>query len=263
MKKIILLFIGISMLFAACETIEDRAELGRVLSESEIDIQIIQNPAGSNQVVLKNATPDIDIIPFWDWGTGWSNDQEAEIYIPFAGTYSLEFTAFCEGGTVTVTREFTIAQDDDTFFDSDPAWRGLTGGGEGKTWVWALDHPSGYVAGNGPTDCLFPAWWAMTPSGLNIPSALDYEFYMDLNGAANFELRSTVDGSVQKGVFSVGTPLDIGGVDYSVIEVLGGPKIPWFGATKYHLTNLTDDELSVHKYNAYDVAVYKRKGFNY
>ncbi|HYX06583.1 MAG TPA: hypothetical protein VE912_07595 [Bacteroidales bacterium] len=261
MKKIIFLLISVSILFASCETIENREMLGSVLSKDEIDIQVIQEPAGSNTIVLKNNTPGI--IPYWDWGTGWSNKNEAEVYIPFAGDYTVEFTAFCDGGTVTVNRDFSVASNDDSYFDSDPAWKGLTGGGSGKTWVWALDHPSGYIAGNGPTDCLFPAWWVMTPDGLNIPDALNYEFYMDLNGAANFELKNVVDGSVQKGVFTVDDPLKIGDVNYSVIEVLGGPHIPWFSGTKYHLTNLTDDELSVHLYNAYDVAVFKRKGFVY
>ncbi len=256
MKKIIYYLLGLSLIITACETIEDSQDLGEILTEDQLDIEIIQQPAGSNTVVLKNNTTGI--IPYWDWGTGWSNKIYAEVYLPFAGNYTVEFTAFCEGGSVTTSREFTVDNNDNAFFDTDPAWKMLTGGGPGKTWVWATDHPTGLVFGNGMPDCVTPQWWMVKPSDEGFADYMGQEVYMDLNSAANFELRKA-DGSVVKGVFKVVDQY----AGFSAIKVLGGPAFSWPTSGQYHFTLMTEDELSVHDYASYNVALYKRKGFNY
>jgi hypothetical protein len=261
MKKISFFAFAFALLFVACETIEDRDELGSVLREDELVIEVTQETAGSNTIKLKNNTPGVGITPYWDWGTGWSNKNEAEVYIPFAGEYKVTFMAICEGGYVTTERSFTIAKNDDAYFDTDPAWKLLTNGGTGKTWVWATDHPSGKLAGNGPLDCIKPEWWTMTPN--EYWGTKNNEVYMDLIGAANF-IHTKGDGSIVKGVFNVLAPFTgVEGKSFSSIEVLGGATFPWPDNGKYHITLLNDNELSLHKYNAFDIGLYKRKGFNY
>jgi hypothetical protein len=258
MRNTLFFTILMSLVLSACETIEDRNEMGHLITKEQIKINVTQNPSGSNTIIVENLTDEI--LPYWDWGTGWSNKQKDTIYIPFGGDYTLNFTAFSQGGSVTVSQKFSIAENDEEFFTTDPAWLGLTGNGEGKTWVWATDHPSGYLAGNGPEDSVTPAWWTMKPS--DYWGTTTDEVYMDLDGAANFK-HTKGDGSVVTGVFNVIEPFVINGQTFSGFEVLGGPTFPWPASGKYHITHMNEDELSIHAYAAYDVALYKRKGFNY
>ncbi|MEO7992241.1 MAG: hypothetical protein ABI663_22015 [Chryseolinea sp.] len=260
MKKIFYILMCLTLL-SACETIEDRESLGPILSADQLDFSVSQPTAGSNTIILESKTKGA--LPYWDWGTGFSNKMQDEIYIPFAGTFKMKYTAFCAGGTITDSVTFTIAENDDAFFDSDPAWKALTNGGAGQTWVWALDFPSGKIAGNGPEDCLAPTWWTMTESeyGQSAKPLTD-EVYMDLQGAANFHWKKP-DGSIVKGFFNVITPYTINGNTYSAIETIGGVTFPWPTSGKYHFTKMTDDELAVHNYKQYEISMFKRKGFNY
>lgn len=259
MKNIVYGMMGLALLLAACDTIEDRDSLGPVLTADQLDFTVSQPTAGSNTIILQSNTENA--LPYWDWGTGFSNQSRDTIYIPFQGTFTIKYTAFSAGGTVTDSTTFTVAQNDDEYFNQNPLWKQLTGGGEGKIWVMAMDHPSGLVAGNGPEESVLPAWWTMSPTAYN-QSPTDDEVYMDLKGAANFELRHA-DGSVEKGFFNMIDPYVKDGVTYYAFEVVGGAKFPWPGPGKYHVTHITEDELSLHEYKAFNIALYKRKGFNY
>lgn len=261
MRTILYSLLGM-LLLASCSTIEDRDNPGSILTKDQLKIEVI-NPNGSNSVVLKNLTPDV--IMFFDYGTGTTHRAIDTIYIPFAGTFKLKYTAFCAGGTITDSTTFTIAKNDAAFFDKDKAWKGLTGGGAGQTWVYALDFPGGIIAGNGPENCLIPGWWTMNASGLSgqlkAPSSLNDEVYMDITGAAHFNVKHA-DGSIVKGFFNVIAPYVNGGVSYSGIETLG-VSFPWPNSGKYHFTVMNANALSVHDYAAYNIALYKRKGFSY
>jgi hypothetical protein len=263
MKRTIFLILNAILVLAACSPIEKREDPGPVLTKDQLDFTVTQDPAGSNTVILENKTKNT--LQYWDWGTGFSNKQKDTIYIPFAGTFMVKFTAFYKGGTVTDSVPFTISNNDDAFFDKDPAWKGLTGGGLGKTWVFATDHPSGYVLGNGPNDCIAPQWWQVPAIGSDawVTNMMNDEVYMDLKGAANFQLTKGSDGSVKKGFFNITAPVTINDKVYSTMEVFGGPTWPWPSDKKYTITNLNENELSIHKFDAADVAVYKQKGFSY
>jgi len=262
MKSVIFSLMGLMMLLAACNTIEDRDSAGSIVTKEQLKIAVIQTTAGSNSVILQNKTAGV--IMFWDWGTGTSHKDIDTIYVPFKGTVKLKYTAFCGGGTITDSTTFTVAAMDNAYFDKDPTWKGLTGGGSGKTWVWALDVPGKMIAGNGPENCTAPAWWTITAADGNVSGTLQNEITMDLNGAANFSLKAN-DGSVKKGFFKMIAPFEKGGVKYPGIQVLNGTKFPWPAPAdgKYHITKLTADEMSVHEYGVYNVAMYKRKGFTY
>lgn len=249
------------LLAVACSTIEDRDTMGPKLSPSQLVFQAKQPTDGSNTIILDSHTPGS--LAYWDWGTGYSSKAQDTIYIPFGGKVTIKYTAFTAGGAVTDSTTVTIAKNDDAFFDTDPAWKVLTNGGAGQTWVWALDIPSGNIAGNGPEDCLIPTWWTMTPDSYGqSPKPLTDEVYMDLQGAANFQWKKP-DGSIQKGFFKVVAPYSINGKSYSAITTIGGVTFPWPTSGKYHFTKMTADELAVHDYGQYNIAMYKRKGFNY
>jgi hypothetical protein len=55
----------------------------------------------------------------------------------------------------------------------------------------------------------------------------------------------------------------INGKTFNAFEVVGGPQMPWPNGGKYHVTNINDNELVIHEYKTYNVAMYKRKGFTY
>lgn len=259
MKNILYGMMGLALLMASCDTIEDRDSAGPVLTKDKLAFTVSQPTPGSNTIILESKTKDA--LPYWDWGTGFSNQTKDTIYIPFKGTFTIKYSAFSGGGTTTDSTTFTVGQNDEAYFNLNPLWKQLTGGGEGKTWVFAMDHPSGTVAGNGPEESVVPAWWTMSPATYN-QSTTDDEITMDLKGAANFT-RKHGDGSVEKGFFNMIDPYVKDGVTYYAFEVLGGPTFPWPATGKYHVTKITDDELSLHEYKAFNVALYKRKGFNY
>lgn len=262
MKKVLYGLMGLALIMASCETMEDRVPLGPVLTKDQVKIAVVQPTVGSNTVILQNLTQGA--IMYWDWGTGTSHRAIDTIYIPFAGTFKLKYTAFCAGGTITDSTTFTIAKMDNSYFDKDPAWKGLTNGGTGQTWVWALDIPGGIIAGNGPENCTAPAWWTMDASPGNSWIHFNDEVTMDLNGGANFAHKFG-DGGIAKGFFTVIAPYVNGGVSYSGIQTLNGVTFPWPAPSdgKYHITKLNANELSLHEYAAFNIGMFKRKGFTY
>lgn len=262
MKESFYALIGLALIMSSCETIENRDLLGPVLTKDQLAIAVVQPTAGSNTVILQNKTQGA--ILYWDWGTGTSHRAIDTIYIPFAGTFKLKYTAFCAGGTITDSTTFTVAANDDAFFDSDPAWKGLTNGGSGQTWVWALGIPGGIIGGNGPENCTSPAWWTMDASPGNSWLNFNDEVTIDLVGGANFAHKKG-DGSITKGFFTVIAQYTNGGVNYSGIQTLNGVTFPWPAPSdgKYHITKLTTNELSLHVYGGFDIGMFKRKGFIY
>jgi hypothetical protein len=90
------------------------------------------------------------------------------------------------------------------------------------------------------------------------------EVTMDLVGGAHFAHKKG-DGSIANGFFTVIAPYVNGGVSYSGIQVLNGVTFPWPTPSdgKYHITKLTADELSLHEYAAFNIGMFKRKGFTY
>ena len=130
---------GLALLMASCETMENRDELGPVLTKDQLSIAVVQPTSGSNTVILQNKTQGA--IMYWDWGTGTSHRAIDTIYIPFAGTFKLKYTAFCAGGTITDSTNFTIAANDDAFLQRSGMerfnqWRLRSDMGDGSWYTW-------------------------------------------------------------------------------------------------------------------------------
>lgn len=273
------------LFFSSCEPIEDRETLGPVLGESELRFEIIQEPAGSNTV--RFVSQNKGILPYFDWETGYSNKADVEAYLPFAGNYMVTYTAYCAGGTVSTSREFSVSENDPEYFKN-PAWNLLTNGEAGKTWVFATDIPEtnygGRIWGNGGflTTPAGPAWWgrtAMDAKDDNID--LNSELYFDLEGAANF--HSSENGIVTTGKFDMdfdnpsiapdGTVWSIGTIELSGGTIPHGISQNEDKKTvyKFNICILTEDELVLSyttggKTDAGSEAWFwrfKRKGFSY
>lgn len=218
MKNIFLKLIAIITLgtLFSCEPIEDRYGLPDMTLESS-DLQYSAVVTGNN-LVLKNMTPDV--IPYWSYADakgnelGHSNLNETTIAMPFAGTFTVTFTAFARGGSVSSSVVVKVLQNDNSLF-SDPRWAMLTNGVLGKTWKLNMVAPIEFVGTNihSPVmDAIYGSAlgsgdWNWYPNFSDISWAgfedKDWgEITFDLNGGYNVTVKQTsvVTGSTAQTV---------------------------------------------------------------
>src|SRR5690606_7975648 len=138
MKKLYYIFsfiLALMFLLTSCQ--DDDHELGRMLSKSEINFEVIQDytvDEGGNTVILRNYTSNI--VPMWDYGTGRSNRVEDTVRFPFKGEYTIKFSALTAGGIVEMEPVIIEVTEDNLDYVNDPLWTALTGGvGNSKTWI--------------------------------------------------------------------------------------------------------------------------------
>jgi hypothetical protein len=166
--------VAFGMLFS-CEPLEDRDSLpAKGIEATDINISVTQNPANPNEVTMTNLTDDV--IPYWNYTNaagddlGHSNQTTNTVTFPFAGTYTVQFTAYTRGGAVMAAPvTVTIGQNNEEYFAA-PQWDMLTNGVEGKTWVLDMSGPIGwagldYPGASGDNWNWFPSYadasWAM------------------------------------------------------------------------------------------------------
>ncbi|MFV8324775.1 hypothetical protein [Flavobacterium sp. ZS1P14] len=201
MKNIFLTLIAITAVGSlfSCEPVEDRNSLpAMTLKSSDLNYTVVAN---GNNIQLKNLTPDI--IPYWSYvdskgnELGHSNLNDLTIAMPFAGTYTVNFSAYTKGGSVTDTKTVTILKNDQTLF-SDPRWAMLTNGVAGKTWVFNMvtESPFAFVGG-GYINKTVEGDWAWYPGSINDVSWSGIEnkdwgeVTFDLNGGYNVKVKQT------------------------------------------------------------------------
>lgn len=159
-KNIIYALLGALLVITSCDPIEKRHELsGPTYNEQQI-AEYMNITVDGNYITLKNTAPGTISV----WETTYGNKattNEAKVYVPVKGTYSVTLTAYHDGGYVKATKTFEVAQFDIAYFQHE-FWQNLTNGEEGKTWVWASDIPGGKVWGNGGyLGSYAPAWWTL------------------------------------------------------------------------------------------------------
>lgn len=204
--KTITAFAAIGLLFS-CEPEEDRNSLPAItLDPSEIDITVTQDPDNENLVTMTNNTPDV--IPYWSYTNangdelGRSNKQEVTVTLPFAGTYSIYFTAYTRGGGVeAVPVTVTINENNEEFFSAEE-WGLLTNGVEGKTWVLDMVDPIGWGGldfPHNPDGADFWNWYPDYAGNSWVMENKDWgEMTFDLNGGYNVSVTQTaLEGSSQ------------------------------------------------------------------
>lgn len=167
LTKMLAAFIALGMMFS-CEPVEDRDSLPAVtLSPSEINFSVVKDPLNPNRVLMTNLTEGI--IPYWNYTNsrgddlGHSNQHEASVVLPFAGTYTFYFTAYTRGGAVTaVPVPITIDSNYEQYFE-EPEWAWLTNGTEGKKWVLNMSSPIGWAGLDFPWDPAGADYWNWYP----------------------------------------------------------------------------------------------------
>lgn len=153
MKRILYVVIAaitIGSVLFSCEPVEDRESLPAVtLTPSTLKFSVKPTAENPNVVVLKNEDPTV--IPYWKYvdgngnEIGHSNKSEEKLVFPFAGKYTVYFTAYARGGSVDAAPvTVDIAQNDETQF-ADPRWNLLTNGAAGKTWVLYMTAPLEFI----------------------------------------------------------------------------------------------------------------------
>lgn len=170
MKKFIktITVLAVTVLLFSCEAEEDRNSLPDItLSPSDITITVTQNPDNENVVTMTNNTPNV--IPYWSYKDangnelGRSNRNQLTVTLPFAGEYSVHFTAFTRGGGVEAPPvTINIAENDDSYF-SDAEWGYLTNGVEGKTWELNMAEPIGWAGFDYPYNPNGTDYWNWFP----------------------------------------------------------------------------------------------------
>lgn len=153
MKRIIYIFviaISISTLLFSCEAVEDRESLPELtLTPATLKFSVKPTVENPNVVVLKNEDPTV--LSYWKYvdgsgnEIGHSNKNEESLVFPFAGKYTVFYTAYARGGAIEAAPvTLTITQNDESQF-RDVRWNLLTNGAIGKTWVLDMEKPLEFI----------------------------------------------------------------------------------------------------------------------
>ncbi|OMQ12564.1 hypothetical protein [[Flexibacter] sp. ATCC 35103] len=203
MKRILYIVIAAvtigSGLFS-CEPAEDRDSLPAVsLTPETIKFSVTQNAANENEVILKN--PDPNVIAYWRYvdasgnELGHSNKSDDQVVFPFAGKYTVYYTAYTRGGSVDAAPVVVnISKNDQTYF-RDPKWDMLSNGETGKTWVLDFIDPVGWAGLDYPNNPKGTDYWNWFPDYAGnswvMPSKNWGEMHFDLNGNYNTSVKQT------------------------------------------------------------------------
>lgn len=196
MTKMLAAALALGLLFS-CEPSEDRDSLPAItLKASEINISVTKV---GNVVTMTNATPDI--IPYWSYKDsqgnelGHSNQQQVVTTFPFAGTYTVNFTAYTRGGTVEAAPQTITIDANNAEYFSAPEWNMLTNGVAGKTWVLDMESPIGWSGLDWPYSPTGSDYWNWYPDYAGnswVMSDKDWgTMKFDLNGGYNTAVTQT------------------------------------------------------------------------
>lgn len=249
MKKIAIGILSV-LLLGACDPVVDNKEMGGIVDESALKLDVHATTEGGNEIVMINNTPGVG--SYWDHITGISIRQKVTVALPFMGEQTIKFTGFCDGGVVTATRKVTISQIDHPVAEE---WNLFAGADiSGKAWVWNFEGYDDAVYGTGGWLTEFaPSWDVMPVEDLE---EADCELVFDLDGGPNLTKKDADGNVLEKGTFSFdmsvtkknpdnGEQWSIGQLKLTGVSVLSGhafydesEKI-----TTFEILELTEDAL--------------------
>lgn len=211
-KLLYTLAIGI-IAFASCDPIEDRQSMEPAKSGSELEKTV---SVSVDENIVNCSTSTNDLIVYWKSSSGWSSSEyENQFNTPLKGDYTLEATFYGGSEKVTVTNNYTIAQDDPEFFKH-PYWKLLSQEGEvrHKTWVWAddNDYAGGNVWGNGGWLGSYKGeWWTVSMDWFaeNKGASPNDKLTFSMEGALSFE--TVMPGTGKPGSGTGTWMMDVGG----------------------------------------------------
>ncbi|TRW26691.1 hypothetical protein FMM05_04755 [Flavobacterium zepuense] len=211
LTKALAAVMALGLLFS-CEPVEDREDLPATnLDPSEINISVTNV---GNDVTMTNSTPDV--IPYWSYKDaagnelGHSNQNTVNTVFPFAGTYTVDFTAYTRGGAVQAASKTLIIASNDSEYFSAPEWSNLTNGVAGKTWVLDMSGPIGWAGFDYPYNPNGDDYWNWFPDYAGnewvMPNKDWGEMTFNLDGGYNVSVTQTAlitdDQTTKTGNFS-------------------------------------------------------------
>ena len=238
------------LVLGACDPVVDDKDMGGIVDESELKLDVHATTEGGNEIVMINNTPGVG--SYWDHITGISTQQKATVSLPFMGEQTIKFTGFCDGGMVTAVRKVMISRIDHPVAEE---WNLFAGTDiAGKTWVWNFEGYDDAVYGTGGWLTEFaPSWDVMPVEDLE---EADCELAFDLNGGPNLTKKDADGNILEKGTFSFdmsvtkknpdnGEQWSVGQLKLTGVSVLSGhafydesEKI-----TTFEILELTEDAL--------------------
>lgn len=192
---IVLVTLTMGVTFVSCES--DVSLPAIDTTAADLNFAAKQNISDEHNVLLTSDNPTV--IPYWKFvdskgnELGHSNKSNDEFSFPFAGKYSIYFTAFTRGGAVEADPIIVEVSKNDEEFFSDPKWNMLANGVAGKTWVLDMVDPVGwagldYPATSGDNWSWLPDYasnsWVMADKNWG-------EMYFDLDGGYNVSVTQT------------------------------------------------------------------------
>jgi len=252
--KRIMLYILSAIVVSACDPLIDNREIGGVLSEDQLNIVVKSTSEGSNEILLENNTRGV--ASYWDYIVGKSASQIDTVRLPFIGEMEIQFTAICDGGTVSTTRKVNVTKIDKP---AAAEWTMFAGSSsEGKAWVWNPEEDSGVVYGTAGYGCGDPGpSWSTATAGSSIGGKLvpaDEEMIFDLKGGANMTRLKTDGTVIEKGTFKFdmtkqktlenGDLWSIGQLEFTGTTIICGSSC-WSTTPVYtfDIISLTEDEM--------------------
>lgn len=221
--------IGIWSLFllVACDPVVDDKEMGGIVSEQNLILQVYATTEGGNEIVMINSTPGVG--SYWDHITGISTASKDTVSLPFMGEQTIKFTGFCDGGRITTTRTVNINKIDHPVAEE---WNLFAGSNiSGKTWVWNFEGYDNAVYGTSGWLTEFAPSWDVKPRE-ELEEA-DCELVFDLDGGPHLTKKDSNGNVLEKGSFSFdmsvvkknpdnGEQWSIGQLKLSGVSVLSG-----------------------------------------
>jgi len=150
--------------------------LGDMPTADQLAFTATPTAAKANIIDFVN-TSKVKGVATWDLGDGSkAKGESAQAIYAFKGDYTVVMTLYTAGGSVSITKTITIANDDMSLLDT-PMYNALTGGASnvnGKTWVFDQYH-DGHI-GVGPVTDVAPIWWSAGAEGKSKCSLYTQEF---------------------------------------------------------------------------------------
>ena len=179
-KFSLILAIAGAFLFSCAPLDKDDYKLGDPVNESALSFTASPSASTPNIIVLKNTSTAAGVA-LWDLGNGSNaKGDEVSVSYPFKGDYTVSMSLYTPGGSATISKVISIADDDYDLLDT-PGFNALTGGAnavDGKTWVFAKYTNGHFGVGdiNAAPEVTGPAWWQCPPSGKDGCSLYENEY---------------------------------------------------------------------------------------
>lgn len=267
--KLGLIALMTSLAMSSCDPQEkDDHSLGAKPLESQMAFAATPTSEKANVINLKNESSVKGVVT-WDFGNGGTAKGESvKAEYPFKGDYTIAMTLYTTGGSTTITKVVSIANDDMSLLDT-PMYNALTGGAAnlaGKTWVFDQYHSGHIGVGPGighPEYDGTPKWWSSPVNGKLECSLYTQEFTFIQVGVKMIWKNNGKIYTNGAGKDALGKPSSVPGagdfdVEYTPKESYtytldeanktltlsdGGFLGHYAGASTYIIRKLTEDEL--------------------